>query len=149
MPAPPKFGDITREIRESKVSQEFNSEEPCRAKSDITITGKIAIDLDGKKTGSQDECHTMELVRIIESEIGKISTVIRNHYFQEQPPKDLPQTIDRFVKRKLPRQFYLWQLMSCAFNRPGNEQREKTDEDSVVNEVSFLCYAAIVNVYYL
>jgi hypothetical protein len=40
----------------------------------------------------------------------------------------------------------LWKKVSCPFDGAGNQQREKTDEDGIVDEVLFWFDPVFVNI---
>ena len=55
MPLAPEFSNITREIGESEIAHQSETEEPSNTYCNIGITGKIAIDLNRKEECTQEQ----------------------------------------------------------------------------------------------
>ena len=86
MPSPPKLCYIAREVRIVEVAHQFDAKEFGRSYCYVTITGEIAVDLEGKENGCQQECRAGLGVVGRPNLINIRGAVVGNYYFLEQAP---------------------------------------------------------------
>src|SRR5262245_48730649 len=86
MPAMPKLPNISRCIRQVEVENELESEPTSRAAGNVGITGKIAIDLNGKGEGCEDN-HRAARVGLMVNHFHEWREVVRECDFFEHSPE--------------------------------------------------------------
>src|SRR5690349_19555813 len=71
MPSSPKVCDRSSKIRMVKIGQQLDTKKLADASRNIRITGKIAVNLQGKKIERNEQIRTGTNPRIIETNIHK------------------------------------------------------------------------------
>src|SRR5215216_7951321 len=86
MPAPPEFRDGFGKIGMPEVFHEGDAHHLRRPKSNIRISGKIAIDLNGKRQSCDHECRSGIFMGFVINSIYKKGHSVGNHHLLEHPP---------------------------------------------------------------
>ena len=128
MPASPKFGNITGEVRKGKILLEVKAEQSRCANGNIGIAREIAIDLKSKEQGPQQESAAAIVAVVIEKLICKFCAVVGNDDLFKKSPQDLTQSVHSFVVLKFALNVKLGQQIGGAFNRAGDQLGKKTDK---------------------
>src|SRR4051812_20906779 len=136
MPSPPEFRNALREVRVGEVSAHLKIEQLCAANGDISVAGKIAINLKSEKIGGPEQIAACRGCGISVGEFDIFRKRVRHDHFFEEAPKHLAAAVDRFVPFELPRLLKLDEKMRRLLNGPSNHVRKKSDKAHVLDVVA-------------
>ncbi len=103
MPSSPEFSNVPGEIGIGKIAKQVDTKKTGSTNRNIRVTGEIAVDLEGKEYCAQHMGAAGEVRRFIKYQVSQFCTIICNHHFFKESPKDLPQAIYRPGIAKDPR----------------------------------------------
>src|SRR3954468_19151472 len=137
MPAAPEILNALREIRLPEVDHEVKSHELRTATGDAAVAAKVSIYLPRKCIhAKQGHRQTRFAERSSKGRVGDEGTVIGNYAFSKQPFENQQQPGKGLLRIPLSRFLYLWQKMRRPLDWAGDQMREQTDKQSVIQERS-------------
>ncbi len=125
MPGAPETRDIGCEVGEKEVCGNPNTEQLGDAYGHVTVTGKIAVDLERKENAGSQDMRSAVLVRICENRIYQYADTVGDGDFLKQAIAYLlqsPHSIDGTGPGHA--SFDFTDEVARPFNRAGHKLRE-------------------------
>lgn len=147
MPTPPKLRYVATEIRYVEVAHQFDTEQLGCAYGYVGVAREVAVNLNGKQHGCEQECAARVSGIVSENGIHVGGTIVRHDNLFEQSPEDLAHAVHRLRIVEMPLLQELRQEIGGAFDRSGNELGKERQECGKGNYVMRGLYLTAVNVY--
>ena len=117
MPAVPEVGHTVRLIGRIEVDREAESQQKGDADSHVTVSGEIAIDLQGISINAEKVFDTGIQAGIVEDSFYEIDTdVVGNHSFLEQTADDQENSLSEHLGTDVERTRTIGPATSCGKN---------------------------------
>jgi hypothetical protein len=113
--------NVWRGVRRIEVLHELNAHHPRRTNSDITVAGKIAIDLVSEAVSCQHQWQTAVFMRLIVDMIYKHRQPIGNDDFLEESPEHEAQAAGDILRDERMVFFELVNKILGTLNRTGDK----------------------------
>ena len=146
MPALPEFPNIKALIRRIKIHGNADIKHEANAGGHITVSREVEIQLEGIANGNEPRLCGIERVRGAKSGIYRNGKCIGNDDLFEQPPGKGKQTRGKGFASKVT-VFRIGKLrndFTVKNNRTGNQLREKSHKQGIIQKVifgDFVCIA--------
>ena len=134
MPPPPKFRNGSGLIRGIEIDIEMEAQQQGNADSHITVTGEVAINLQGIAINTHQILHPRIKSRIIKNTLYKVNAdIVRYNRFLEEPTHDEEDSTSEHLIGDKQRAADLRHEIPRFDNRAGYQLREERQIEQVVN----------------
>ena len=135
MPAVPEVGHTVRLIGRIEVDREAESQQKGDTDSHVTVSGEIAIDLQGISINAEKVFDTGIQARIVEDSFYEIDTdVVGNHSFLEQTADNQENSLSEHLGTDVERTADLGNKVTGPHNRSGHKLRKERYIKSIVQQ---------------
>src|SRR5580698_582050 len=147
MPTVPKIRDARREVRHCEVLGKNEAEEPRAADCDIAVAGEIEIDLHPE---SEDRAPRRRRPRVgrdrAKIRIGCRRELIGNSHFLEETKANARESVTYVVGARRSPRIKLAEEKPRSYDRPGEQLREKSQIERVVERLADRAHPATIDV---
>ena len=135
MPAAPEILNAIGKIGLAEVHHEVKTEELGASACNVAVAAEVSINLPGKGVHAEQRHRQARFAeRSGERRIRHQRAVIRNHAFTKQAFQNQHQSIERFIRLPISRLLHLRQQVSRTLDWTGDQMREQTNEQAIIQE---------------
>src|SRR6185369_5019022 len=116
------------EIRIVEIQNEIEPQELRHAAGHVRVTAEVEENLPAEGDGREHQCRGAERLGIVIDALDVKREIVGERQFLEQPDQKERRAIGEVLQADLWKLVELRQQMFGAFDRPGHELREKTNE---------------------
>ena len=133
MPPPPKFRNGSGLIRGIEIDIEMEAQQQGNADSHITVTGEVAINLQGIAINTHQILHPRIKSRIIKNTLYKVNAdIVRYNRFLEEPTHDEEDSTSEHLLGDKQRTADLRNEITGTYNRPRHQLGKERNIKSII-----------------
>ena len=144
MPSAPEFFDALRKIRTLKICHKVYAKQFCSSDCNIGVSGKVAVNLNGKKNCCKYQHKTVKFLRRSVNSIDIFWDCIRNNNFLKESPYHEFYAIWALIIIEPVCYFNLRKQVVCSFNRTCDKLGKKWNKGCIISEMMFRRYISSV-----
>ena len=148
MPPPPKFRNGSGLIRRIEIDIEMEAQQQGNADSHITVTGEVAINLQGIAINTYQILHPRIKSRIIKNTLYKVNAdIVRYNRFLEEPTHDEEDSTSEHLIGDKQRAADLRNEITGTYNRTRHQLGKERNIKSIIQQTGQRRYLATVHIY--